>query len=90
NAKKAISPKKYLLYLNINPSTNLERNNVLKLFKDKVWVKNINIRKELFDYLIDLSESYFVLSPPGMGQDCYRTWEAIFMGSIPIVKSSTL
>jgi len=27
----------------------------------------------------------FVVSPPGNGVDCHRTWEAIAMGSIPIV-----
>lgn len=32
----------------------------------------------------------FILSPEGAGFDCHRTWEAIMVGSIPIVKSSTL
>jgi hypothetical protein len=32
----------------------------------------------------------FVLSPHGYGLDCYRTWEALFMGCIPIVKTSPL
>ena len=27
----------------------------------------------------------FVLSPPGHGLDCHRTWEAILLGAIPIV-----
>lgn len=30
----------------------------------------------------------FVLSPYGKGVDCHRTWEAITLGCIPIVKSS--
>jgi hypothetical protein len=30
----------------------------------------------------------YVLSPPGNGIDCHRTWEALFLGSIPIVKKS--
>jgi hypothetical protein len=29
----------------------------------------------------------FVLSPYGNGMDCHRTWEAIILGSIPIIKS---
>ena len=33
-----------------------------------------------------LSESRFVLSPPGNGWDCHRTWEALYLGAIPIVK----
>ena len=30
----------------------------------------------------------FVLSPQGNGLDCHRTWEALCLGCIPIVKSS--
>jgi len=32
----------------------------------------------------------FVLSPHGNGLDCHRTWEALCLGCIPIVKSSGL
>jgi hypothetical protein len=32
----------------------------------------------------------YVLSPSGLGIDCYRTWEAIVLGCIPIVKRSEL
>lgn len=32
--------------------------------------------------------SNFVLSPPGNGPDCHRTWEALYLGAIPIVKSA--
>ena len=37
-----------------------------------------------------LREYAFVASPHGNGLDCHRTWEAIIMGCIPIVKSSSL
>ena len=29
--------------------------------------------------------SQFVVSPPGNGADCHRTWEAIYLGAVPIV-----
>jgi hypothetical protein len=32
----------------------------------------------------------FVISPHGNGLDCHRTWEALVLGCIPIVKSSGL
>jgi hypothetical protein len=32
----------------------------------------------------------FVLSPHGNGLDCHRTWEALILGCIPIVKRSLL
>ncbi len=38
------------------------------------------------DYLNALGRSKFVLSPPGRSWDCYRTYEALAMGAIPIVK----
>ncbi len=33
--------------------------------------------------------SKFVISPPGAGPDCHRTWEAMYLGAIPIVKSNS-
>lgn len=33
-----------------------------------------------------ISQSVYVLSPPGNGIDCHRTWEALFLGSIPVVR----
>ena len=32
----------------------------------------------------------FELSPAGNGLDCFRTWEALLLGTIPIVRTSTL
>ena len=37
-----------------------------------------------------LAKSLFVLSPPGNGIDCHRTWEAIYFGAIPVVKRGKL
>ena len=33
--------------------------------------------------------SKYVLSPPGNGPDCHRTWEAIYLGAIPIVHQNS-
>lgn len=41
-------------------------------------------------YLLDLRKSKFVLSPRGNGLDCHRTWEALYMGAIPVVPSTTI
>ena len=32
----------------------------------------------------------FILSPAGAGLDCHRTWEALYLGTIPIVLSSSI
>lgn len=36
------------------------------------------------------SQYQFVLSPHGAGLDCHRTWEAMLLGCIPIVKEAKL
>ncbi len=37
-------------------------------------------------YFATVGRSRFVLSPPGRGWDCYRTYEALALGAIPIVR----
>jgi hypothetical protein len=37
-----------------------------------------------------VNNSRFVVSPPGNGIDCHRTWEAIYLGAIPIVLKQCL
>ena len=37
-----------------------------------------------------MSKYAFVLSPRGAGEDTHRTWEALYVGCIPIVLSSSL
>ncbi len=32
----------------------------------------------------------FMASPPGNGEDCYRTWEALYLRIVPIVKRSVM
>ena len=39
---------------------------------------------------INQSKYAFVLSPHGNGLDCHRTWEALILGCIPIVKTSPI
>lgn len=36
-------------------------------------------------YFREISKYKFVLSPPGNGMDCHRTWEAIYCKTVPIV-----
>ena len=37
-----------------------------------------------------LRTTMFVISPPGNGLDCHRTWEAIYLGCIPVVLKRSL
>jgi hypothetical protein len=40
--------------------------------------------------LTAFANTKFVISPVGAGIDCFRTWEALVMGAVPIVTNSTL
>ncbi len=42
------------------------------------------------DYRRRLNGYRFVASPPGNGIDCHRTWEALYLGVVPIVKRAPL
>jgi hypothetical protein len=34
------------------------------------------------------NQHYFIISPPGNGVDCIRTWEALYCGLYPVVQKS--
>lgn len=42
------------------------------------------------EYIRTLQQYAFVASPPGNGIDCHRTWEALYLRVVPIVKRSPL
>jgi hypothetical protein len=42
------------------------------------------------EYLEQLGKYRFVVSPPGNGEDCYRTMESIYMGAVVFVENSFL
>ena len=41
-------------------------------------------------YRRKLSKYMFVASPAGNGLDCHRTWEAIYLGVIPVVENNSM
>lgn len=47
---------------------------------------NLSVRENRFRML----RAKFVPSPAGLGPDCYRTWEALYLGSVPVVLGGTL
>jgi hypothetical protein len=82
--------KNKMLYLNFNIQYfSQERRKIFEQLQQKSFSYSCS-PKPFQDYLIDIVQSYFVASPRGNGIDCHRTWEALTMGSIPIVESSSL
>ena len=78
------NPKDKLLYLNFSLKTNKERKNTLNTIIANGFSKNESL--EWKDYIKLLSEHKFCVSPLGNGADCHRTWEAIYVGCIPIIE----
>ena len=79
--------KEKLIYTNFDVNTNpSERNYCLS----ELSKKNIKIEDKLpfKEYLEEVAKSYFVISPNGNGIDCHKTWEALYLKTIPIVTKS--
>ncbi len=91
NFLKIQEQKKFLLSGNISISTNpIIRKPVYDFFKDKSYCYIQATKKSTYEYLVDVAKSKFIISPHGNGLDCHRTWEALCLGTFPIVKTSTL
>lgn len=80
--------KKNLLYVNFSDGTNPTRPGIKIHLRRNRWAtvedKRINFR----EYLQKVKEHTFVMSPPGNGSDCHRTWEALYMGSFPVCENN--
>ena len=92
-AKLRKTSKEHLLYMNFRREPYMDgelypdRDAVYDLFKDVPYCYQAK-RKKYKPFMKDMAGSKFVLSPAGLGPDCYRTWEALLVGSIPIVKTA--
>jgi hypothetical protein len=65
------------------------RNDVIKTVpKELVYYEPTQIRR--LETWINQSKYAYVISPFGHGLDCHRTWEALILGCIVIVKTSPL
>ena len=61
---------------------------VEKIAKDVIFYEPTHIKR--YDSWKKQSEYAFVVSPHGNGLDCHRTWEALCLGCIVIVKTSPI
>lgn len=88
--------REQLAYMNFMPHVNdgQDRNVVYNLFKDKPWCTTITLthtwRKPFMEYMNDIAQSKFVISPLGDICDTYRHIESMLVGSIPIILTSPL
>ncbi len=82
--------KTILCYMNFAINTNpVKRQECWDSFVNKDWVTyQSNIPPE--EFYTQVARSKYVLSPEGTGIDCHRIYESIYLGSIPILKTSEL
>lgn len=79
-------PKRDLLYANFEVRTNLAHR---KPLRDLLAGKSFTVvtePKPYRAYLEELAGFRFCASPLGNGPDCHRTWEALYLGVIPVVQ----
>jgi hypothetical protein len=85
---------KPLVYRAATDGTPHPRRRLAKRFEGVPWATmNVADRHREGDdavtaYLAELARHKFVLSPEGLGADCYRHWECLYLGAIPIVRAS--
>jgi hypothetical protein len=79
-------PKTKLLYLNFDSEQNQERTHLKELLKNSTFCYQPPKPLPFLDYMKDMAGCKFALSPRGWGPDCYRTWEALYVGTIPVVR----
>ncbi len=81
-----ISDRPIRILSSFSVQTNLEeRSRALKFSESSKEVFRLPSFTSPRKYREIVTNSAFVLSPPGNGADCHRTWEAIYLGAIPIV-----
>jgi hypothetical protein len=79
--------KERLIYVNFDTKTNPpERNYCLNEIRNNGL--DMSNKLPFKKYLEELSKSYFVVSPNGNGVDCHKTWESLYVRTIPIVTKS--
>jgi hypothetical protein len=87
-AAGAPSIRRNVAYCNFDVNTNATIRAPLKeklARADGMWQAPA---KPFRDYLTDMAQCRWCVSPPGNGIDCHRTWEALYLGVVPVVQRS--
>jgi hypothetical protein len=78
--------REHMVFLSIKRENNLRYRTGLENhlnFSDENLISDNFLSPSIYRSLV--RKSQFVISPPGNGSDCHRTWEAIYLGAVPIV-----
>jgi len=89
--KRIETPKKLNILYKFSVATNpQERGVALKNLEQCDLAETYTDWRESLSYLSTLKQYSFVASPAGNGEDCIRTWEAMYLKTIPILKRTTM
>jgi hypothetical protein len=90
NVQEKLPPKQHLLHMGLTIQTNYnERWPIFKQFYNQPYCYR-TIKKMYEGYLTDVAASAFEIAPRGIAWDTYRLWESLYVGTIPIVRTSPL
>lgn len=81
-------PKTGFCYCNFSLHTHPSRSEIYNLLKKCDWITFETEHLGFEDYLKKLKSFEYVISPRGNSVDCHRTWEALYVGTTPIVERS--
>jgi hypothetical protein len=88
-----VGSTKRLLYVNQSPTMPV-REHIFKAvqpafpgLRNEYGIVNyaVNYAANYVNYVAKLRSSAFMISPPGLGEDCYRTSEVLLSGAIPVL-----
>jgi hypothetical protein len=86
--EEATLTKDELLYVNFQ-NNSLSRAILKHAYARQGWATvRMSPDVPVRDYLREMAAHKFVLCPAGNGLDCYRTYEALYCGSIPVLEKS--
>ena len=88
--KFSIDPQKRIWDVVVcwNDQTNSNRFNLKNKFRDRENILVIDKRISSYTLHKIYRKTLFVPSPAGNGLDCHRTWEALYLGAVPVVLES--
>ena len=75
--------KKKIIFASFAVNTKVRKEYEKILYKYNIANTN---NLSLKEYRKKLNDSYFIISPPGNGIDCHRTWEALYHKTIPVIE----
>lgn len=79
--------KTNLVYCNFDTQTNFYERNKCIMSINKNLLK-MSKKTNFETYISELNDSFFCLSPNGNGVDCHKTWESIYLKTIPVITES--